>query len=325
MKTTTKQVPVSALMLAANIVEAEPQDDSGRWRVRLVARTGCAIEHHYFGRLVHDMAGMTHDARIPIDYRHDDGEVIGYADTFEIDQDGSLVLGGELVSTRQDDRAADTAAKMRAGIPYQASIFFTHATLEQCTKGTADANGATFDAPATIVRQWRLRGVAICPYGYDAGTHATTLGEGQQTAAVLVAETGGEMEREEIAGMIDEAVRAVDARMSEAIAAVRGDLDALADMVKGDGPAKSEPETPEAETGTQALRDEIAALSERVQLLASRATPAAPDLENGTGEGLGGATLTAAQDAACVRYAEATGADLAEVRRNMLVSSKLVG
>src|SRR5690606_6439778 len=37
-------------------------------------------------------------------------------------------------------------------------------------KETAIVNGVTVRGPVTIIRKWTLRGVAVCPYGYDPKT-----------------------------------------------------------------------------------------------------------------------------------------------------------
>ena len=64
------------------------------------------------------MTGLEHKPRIPLDYMHSD-QVIGYADTFDVDQAG-LTIGGYLTPARDDDRAAEILAKAKAGVPWEA-------------------------------------------------------------------------------------------------------------------------------------------------------------------------------------------------------------
>lgn len=157
--------------------------------VRLLARSGKPIEHWFWGRVVHDLAGMhLHKPRIPIDYVHDAKEVVGYLNRFDTSS-GDLIASGALVPFKESDRATEIIHKTREGVPYEASINFGGDGLkiqELVENETADVNGARFDGPGIIVREWPLRGVAICPYGADMNTASTVLAGGSQTYAATV-------------------------------------------------------------------------------------------------------------------------------------------
>ena len=146
--------------------------------IKLVARSGKPIEHWYWGNVVHDLAGMhLHKSRLAIDYVHDDKEVIGYLNKFDIES-GDLVTTGALVPFKDSDRATEILYKMSEGVPYEASINFGGDGIkvqELCDGETAEVNGRTFDGPGVIIRSWPLRGVAICPYGADANTESSAL------------------------------------------------------------------------------------------------------------------------------------------------------
>ena len=128
------------------------------------------------GKTVHDMDGMSSKSRVPIDYIHDDGDVIGYANKFN-SEDGNLNVSGALVPYKDSDRASEIIHKAKSGIPYEASINFGGGKaprIEEVPEGeTVEVNGRTFAGPLTIFREWTLRGVAVCPYGYDGGTSTT--------------------------------------------------------------------------------------------------------------------------------------------------------
>lgn len=160
--------------------------------VRLVARSGKPIEHWFWGRIVHDMAGMhLHKPRLPIDYVHDSKEIIGYLNHFDTGT-GDLVTSGALVPFKDSDRATEILHKMREGVPYEASINFggDGIKLEELPEGmVATVNGAQVEGPAVIVREWPLRGVAICPYGADANTESTGLAENNKTFSAVVVTT----------------------------------------------------------------------------------------------------------------------------------------
>ena len=159
-------------------------------RVRLLARSGKPIEHWFWGPVVHDLAGMhLHKPRLPIDYVHDSKEIVGYLNHFDISS-GDLVASGALVPFKDSDRATEIIHKTREGVPYEASINFGGDGLkiqEIAENETAEVNGFRFDGPGVIVREWPLRGVAICPYGADMNTASTVLAGGQTYAATVMA------------------------------------------------------------------------------------------------------------------------------------------
>jgi hypothetical protein len=145
--------------------------------VELLARTGKPITHWYWGAVVHDLSGVrlpSEATRVPIDYCHEDDEIMGFLDKFTAKPEG-LVVSGSLVPFKADDRVAEVTAKADAGVPYQASIYFDadNSVIEEVPAGmSVPVNGEAFIGPGVVFRQWMLRGVAICPYGYDAGTQA---------------------------------------------------------------------------------------------------------------------------------------------------------
>jgi hypothetical protein len=154
--------------------------------IRLTARSGKAIEHWYWGRVIHDMAGMhLHKSRIPIDYVHDSKEIIGYLNKFD-SKSGDLVTSGALVPFKDTDRATEILHKLREGVPYEASINFggDGIKIEEIEQGQVTAvNGSQFEGPGVVIREWPLRGVAICPYGADSNTESVTMGAGETVTA----------------------------------------------------------------------------------------------------------------------------------------------
>ena len=165
-----REVPLSACRLDAGDVKLEASAD-GKTPIKLRARTGDPVNNWWWGKLVHDMSGFEKPAgSTPLDYCHDDEEIVGYADTYTASQDG-LDLAGFLTSIETNDRADEIAKKQRLGVPYQASVFFDPRSIEDLMPGAkAEVNGQTVEGPASIIRKWGLRGCAICPYGNDAGT-----------------------------------------------------------------------------------------------------------------------------------------------------------
>lgn len=179
----SEQVPAAALQFSVGEFELASNGESARSApFRMVARTGQPIEHWFWGNVVHDLSGMRmHKSRVPIDYNHDSGEIIGYANHFD-SESGDLVVTGALVPFKDSDRATEVIHKQREGVPYEASINFggDGIRMERVQEGaTAHVNGYEFSGPGVIIREWPLRGIAVCPYGADANT-STQLASGDQ-------------------------------------------------------------------------------------------------------------------------------------------------
>lgn len=173
------KIPAAACVLSVGEFELGDNGDGAKTApVRLVARSGKPIEHWFWGRVVHDLAGMhLHKPRVPIDYVHDAKEIVGYLNKFDRTS-GDLVTSGALVPFKESDRATEIVHKMKAGVPYEASINFggDGIKVEDVGDGmVAQVNGYQFEGPGVIVREWPLRGVAICPYGADANTESSAL------------------------------------------------------------------------------------------------------------------------------------------------------
>lgn len=196
-------IPSAACVLTVGDFELGDNGEKAKTApVRLVARSGKPIEHWFWGRVVHDLAGMhLSKPRLPIDYVHDSKEVIGYLNRFDVSS-GDLVTTGALVPYKENDRANEIMHKMRAGVPYEASINFggDGIKVQEIGEGeTAEVNGARFDGPGVIVREWPLRGVAICPYGADANTESAALsGNKTYTATVMAIAPAPEIKAEEV-------------------------------------------------------------------------------------------------------------------------------
>lgn len=172
MTTTTKKIPVRALQFAAD-VQMDKASDGGNVPLTITARSGKPVNHWWWmAPIIHDMAGFKTKPSIPLDYCHDPKEVVGYADKFDVSS-GDLVVSGALTPFKDGDRASEIIDKKPRGVPYEASIFFDpyEMTIEEVPTGVkVNVNGADYSGPLNVVRQWTLRGVAVCPYGTDSQT-----------------------------------------------------------------------------------------------------------------------------------------------------------
>jgi hypothetical protein len=153
----------------------------------MTARTGDPINHWFWGRVVHDMGGMKlAKPRLPVDYCHEDDEVLGYANKFDTGS-GDLVVSGAVTPFIAEDRASEIVFKQKAGVPYEASIDFSGGgtVIEYVDNGaTVEVNGKEFAGPGVVIRQWMLRGIAICPYGADMNT-STEFKDGEQVVVSI--------------------------------------------------------------------------------------------------------------------------------------------
>lgn len=189
MSNTTRTIPRNACLASGSpmeFVDVTSDGDVRKFKFKMTGRSGDALEHHYWGRVVHDMTSVQHKDRIPIDHIHNDDQVIGYADRFDT-SNGDLVVEGYLVSTAPGDLADQIHTKAKAGIPYEASINFAGPmTVREVTEGEEmELNKRTFMGPLTVIKNWMLRGIAICPYGYD---HQTSTKFSTQAGDPVVAE-----------------------------------------------------------------------------------------------------------------------------------------
>jgi len=187
------KIPAGACTLVVGEVELGDNGDGAKSApVSLIARSGKPIEHAYWGRVVHDFDGMhLHKSKLTIDYVHDSKEIIGYLNKFSTET-GDLVASGALVPFKDSDRATEIIHKSKAGIPYEASINFggDGIMVQEVEQGQmAPVNGYDFEGPGIIIREWPLRGVAICPYGADMNTDSTVLSSSSKQFSATVVTT----------------------------------------------------------------------------------------------------------------------------------------
>ena len=158
--------------------------EDGSVPLTLVALSGEILDRPEWGPCVQDLAGMMHAERIVVDYKHDDGQLLGYIDKFDTSS-GKLVLQGKMIPQQTHRRVEEITANRIAGMPYEASIYFPPSTPEdmdiEFIEGgkTAMVNGKSVTASEkglTIFRRWVLRGVACCPHGADRQTAAYLQG-----------------------------------------------------------------------------------------------------------------------------------------------------
>lgn len=193
-----EEYPVSALRFNA-AVEIEQATESEPAKVRMLARSAQPIEHWFWGTIVHDNSGAKFKDSIPLDYCHLDTEVIGFANSSDIrlDESQNLTVDGQLTPFKDDDRASEILAKSKMGVPYEASINFAGdgVKIERVRDGeSTEVNGYQFEGPGVVVREWPLRGIAVCPYGADGNTKSEF--SSSETIAVSVIE--GEQMSDEV-------------------------------------------------------------------------------------------------------------------------------
>lgn len=170
-----KAIPRNAMQFAAArpMLFADGDSDTGILPFSMVARSAEAINHYYWGRIVHDFAGMIlRRDSVTVDYAHAFDEVIGFANAFSVTANG-LEVSGNLVTTEPNDKADEVYRKGKAGVPYEASIDWDgpEVEIEFIPDGVTTAvNDQQFAGPGYVVRKWPLRAIAICRYGCDPDT-----------------------------------------------------------------------------------------------------------------------------------------------------------
>jgi len=168
-------VPRDAMRFAlpAAMQFADVSDGTDVRPFTMLARSNSPVDHYYWGRIVHDFAGMQwREQGITIDYTHGFDDVIGYANQFAV-TDAGLQLSGALVVTEAGDKADEVSKKAKAGVPYEASIdwFGPDVELEYIPDNASTlVNNQQFAGPGYVVRKWPLRAASICRYGVDRDT-----------------------------------------------------------------------------------------------------------------------------------------------------------
>lgn len=186
------KAPAKACTLSGGIFEfGDNGENSKTHPVKMLARSSQVIEHWFWGRTVHDFAGMKMaKSKIPMDYCHNTDEILGYANHPEITEDG-LHLSGALIPFKDSDRATEVRFRSDNGVPYEASINFSGdgIKVEYVDENqVAMVNGQQLQGPLTIFREWPLRGVAVCPYGADGNT-ASSFTEGEEITIETIIKT----------------------------------------------------------------------------------------------------------------------------------------
>jgi hypothetical protein len=198
-----KAIPRDAMRFAmpATMKFADVSDSTDVRPFSMLARSKAPVDHYYWGRIVHDFAGMQwREQGITIDYTHDFDAVLGYANQFAI-TDAGLELSGALVVVETGDKADEVSKKGKAGVPYESSIdwFGPDVELEYIPDGVSTSvNDMQFSGPGYVVRKWPLRAASICRYGVDRDTH-TQFSETQSEAeTVSVSITTSSTETDEV-------------------------------------------------------------------------------------------------------------------------------
>jgi hypothetical protein len=237
----TQAVPRAALRFAADVEVGSNGESSKSAPVTIQARSKEPVDHWYWGRMVHDLAGFSaHKPKLPLDYCHNDAEVLGYVNKFDTSS-GDLVASGALTPFDEKDRASEVLFKQQQGVPYEASIYFDsdNIVLEYVPQGmSAEVNGYQFEGPGVIARQWSLRGIAVCPHGYDRNTNVEfKAGDSPEVAVKFVSEEV----QEAIDAAVEEATEAIKNIVTEAVDTAADAVEAEAEEAEEEGSEETTP------------------------------------------------------------------------------------
>lgn len=138
-------------------------------RVKIKVITSSILEHPGLGRFrVKIETASPSKERVPLDYNHNEEEVIGYVENFQCNADAIIADGIVLIGDDSSDAAKKFVQNIDGGVPFEASAFLDLSEAEsvELEDGVTEWSGAL------------IRGVAICPYGTDRKTTVSLkLGE----------------------------------------------------------------------------------------------------------------------------------------------------
>ena len=138
-------------------------------RVKIKVITSSILEHPGLGRFrVKTETATPSKERVPLDYNHNEEEVIGYVENFQCSADAITADGVVLIGDDSSDAAKTFAQNIDGGVPFEASAFLD----------LSEAEGVELEDGVTEWSGALIRGVAICPYGTDRKTTVSLrLGE----------------------------------------------------------------------------------------------------------------------------------------------------
>ena len=154
---------------------------NGEYPFEVLLLSGKPLQTKRLGRFVIDLETLTwHKDSLIVDYNHDEKQILGFTDDFNLTDEG-LVVRGKLISDEFVDRLVQLSA---SGTPFEASPTISEQEGEAIfvsENETAVVNGVQHQGPLTIFKYVPLRGMGICPYGTDRFTHFTVLKERFET------------------------------------------------------------------------------------------------------------------------------------------------
>lgn len=158
-------------------------------RVKIKVITSSILEHPGLGRFrVRTETAAPSKERVPLDYNHNEEEVIGYVENFQCSEDAITADGVVLIGDESSDAAKTFAQNIDGGVPFEASAFLDLSEAEsvELEDGVTEWSGAL------------IRGVAICPYGTDRKTTVSLkLGETNFVVRLKKSNNEGESMNEE--------------------------------------------------------------------------------------------------------------------------------
>lgn len=155
-------------------------------RVKIKVITSSILEHPGLGRFrVKTETAAPSKERVPLDYNHNEEEVIGYVENFQCDADAITADGVVLIGDESSDAAKTFAQNIDGGVPFEASAFLDLSEAEsvELEDGVVEWSGAL------------IRGVAVCPYGTDRNT-TVSLKLGESNFVVRLSESAKTIEDE---------------------------------------------------------------------------------------------------------------------------------
>lgn len=207
MSTATAAAPRTLHLTADVELTAASADGTRRPTFEILAYTGAPMRLAGFANgVIIELAGLKpRGPRIPILRDHDNGRVIGQADSITIDRSGVRLAG---TITGDDDDARSIVTHSKNGFRWQASIGATIVRQEFLREGEkATVNGRSVAGPMTIVRQASLFETSFVAVGADGDTETNiaarrgTMSTSTETAELTAAPTAADPEAIRAAAM----------------------------------------------------------------------------------------------------------------------------
>lgn len=264
---TTKEIKRNPIFLTAPIQAKTEGPERGK--IRINAYNGAPVES-WWGMVVFDIAGMTHNEKMPILREHERKSIFGYSGEM---QKGESSFNLNAIPSKKTETAREILDTLDEGFPWQASIGIwpEKIIVLEDEKTSMAVNGQQFTGPGEIWTESFIGEVSIVALGRDNTTSVVRLSKGTDEISI-VPEIRGRKEAEMPVLTIEE----LESQAPELLARVKKEA---AEKAKAEAKVEAEKATAELMAKEKTRIDSILAIPGMSAELKQQAIAAGKDID----------------------------------------------